>query len=255
MSEAFDQLVKIMALLRSPAGCPWDREQDLISLKKYLIEEAYEVIEAIDEADANKHREELGDLLLQVIFQSQLATEKKDFSIDDVVKGINEKLLRRHPHVFGDEKVSSAKSAYQKWTASKKAENRERSAVAGVPKHMPALSRAYRITEKAASVGFDWEAQKEVVEKIDEELSELKVNLSKNDRPEIENELGDLLFSIVNLARHLRIDPEHALHRTSEKFSKRFRFMENECTKQNTELHTLALSAMEELWEKAKRDE
>jgi tetrapyrrole methylase family protein/MazG family protein len=244
-----------MARLRSPTGCPWDREQDLISLKKYLIEETYEVIEAIDEADAKKHREELGDLLLQVVFQSQLAAENKDFSIEDVVKGINEKLLRRHPHVFGDEKVSSSRSAYQKWTQSKKTENRDRSAIEGVPKQMPALSRAYRITEKAASVGFDWEAQKEVVEKIDEELAELKVNLLKSDIKEIENELGDLLFSIVNLARHLHIDPEHALHRTSEKFSRRFRFMENECVKKNIELHTLTLPEMEELWESAKRKE
>jgi MazG family protein len=241
-----------MARLRSPNGCPWDREQTLQSLKKYLIEETYEVIEAIDEENSQKHREELGDLLLQVVFQSQLAHEDRKFSVEDVLQEINDKLIRRHPHVFGEEKATSAESAYQKWTQSKLSENKDRSAIDGVPKHMPALARAFRVTEKAASVGFDWDQKEAVIHKIDEELSELKAQLKAGDSGEIENELGDLLFSLVNLARHTKIDPEHALHRAIQKFGNRFRFMENECVSRNQQLQSLTLAEMEALWQKAK---
>ena len=264
MSEKFDELVAIMERLRAPGGCPWDAEQTYASLSQYLLEEAYETFDAIQEADATGDptnlKEELGDLLLQVIFHSTIAKEKGDFALDDVAEAVSKKLVLRHPHVFGDAKLARAQDVLDNWD-SLKANERELSGkkpkLAGsildeVPIHFPALLEALKITTKAAKVGFDWEGPEQVFAKLDEEVAELRNAMISGKKGDIEAEIGDLLFVIVNLARKLDVEPETALKRTNRKFRKRFKFIEDEISVAGRKLDDSTLQEMDDLWNRAK---
>lgn len=257
---SFDQLVGIMARLRAPDGCPWDREQNHTTLKKYFIEETYEVLEAIDAEDPDLLCEELGDALLQVVFHAQLAAEEGVFSIDDVAAAIVEKLVRRHPHVFGEVEVADSDDVLRNWEQIKRAEktghdpNWRKSVLDGVPRGLPALMHAVEISKRAVKVGFEWDTFADVVAKLDEELSELKAELSAPtlDRDAVFSELGDLLFTIVQIARWQKLDPEDALRTMLARFSARFRFMEQRAAEMGTSLSTMKLDEMDALWNEAK---
>ena len=255
----FEELVKIMKKLLGPGGCPWDREQTHESLKPYLIEEAYEVIEAINSGSDDQLIEELGDLLLQVVFHAQLAESEDRFDIDDVLRGIIEKLKRRHPHVYGDTVAESSNQVIKNWEEIKRKEKREKkdgsSVLDGLPEMLPALIKARRIQEKVSRIGFDWDRTEEVMLKIEEELKELKEASRINDREAIEEELGDLLFSVANLARFVSLCPEDALRKTIDKFQKRFRYIEQELPKRGKKLGEASLEDMDKLWEEIKNKE
>ncbi|MCB5261450.1 MAG: nucleoside triphosphate pyrophosphohydrolase [Candidatus Cloacimonetes bacterium] len=248
----FQELVDIIAALRDPeTGCPWDAKQSSESLVSNFIEELYEVVEAIEEKDDKALCEELGDLLLHVVFQVQIAHEKKAFGMEDVLKAIIDKLVRRHPHVFGDLNVENADAVKLNWEHIKRVEKTDRESVLdGVPKSMPALIQAHRTQEKAASVGFDWPDLPPVLAKIDEEREELYEALNSNDADAIKEELGDLLFSIVNLSRKLGIDAEAALKEATRKFYRRFRYVEEQYSK--TDIHEASLEELDSHWESAK---
>jgi tetrapyrrole methylase family protein/MazG family protein len=253
---AFAHLVEIMATLRGPIGCPWDREQTPDTLKPYLIEETYEVLEALEAKDLQAFKEELGDLLLQIVFHSQLMAEAGVFTIDDVAQAIADKLVRRHPHVFGDVKVKDADEVVQNWAkikAQEKVGKADRSILAGVPHGAPALIQAQRLGEKASRVGFDWTSAIEVLKKVEEETGELAATLSAQDPARQEHELGDLLFALTNLARHLNLDAETALRKAGKRFSSRFRYIEAQLAQQDEDIHHASLTRLEELWEEAKR--
>jgi tetrapyrrole methylase family protein/MazG family protein/ATP diphosphatase len=248
--ERLPELVAIMSRLLGPDGCPWDREQTLDSLRPYVIEEAHEVVDAIDRKDMGDLREELGDLLLQIVFQSQLA--KEQFGIDDVIGAICAKMVRRHPHVFGDEKAKDAAAVRERWEALKASEKRERGVLDGVPTAMPALLRAFRVGEKAAHLGLDWPDATGPRSKLDEELRELDAALSQGDTAAAEAELGDVLFAAVNLARKHNIDAEAALRKTIDKFGARVRYVERETRQSGVDPATLPLAELDRLWAKAK---
>jgi len=249
--DSFAALVEIIAKLRSPEGCPWDREQTHASIKGNLIEEAYEVLEAIDEADMGKLCEELGDLLMQIVLQSQMASEDEDFEISDVVRKINEKLIRRHPHIFGDAKAADAQQVIAKWEALKREEGKGgESILDGVPKDMPSLAYSQAIQRRAARVGFDWKDVDGVIEKLAEEVAELKAATEHQQRVQ---EFGDLLFTLANVARRLDIDLEGALRRANERFYRRFSYMEQVCKKKGIALESLPLEEQDALWDEAKR--
>ena len=264
MSKALDELIAIMARLRAPGGCPWDREQSYASLAQYLLEEAYETFDAIQEADQTGDitnlKEELGDLLLQVIFHSTIAEEKGDFTIDDVAAGITQKLVLRHPHVFGDTKLERAADVLDNWDqlkaderkASGKKEKAKESILEDVPVHFPGLLEGLKLTKKAAKVGFDWRNTDEIFEKLDEEVLELRAALDGRDQGEVAEEVGDLLFVVVNLARRLDVEPETALKMTNRKFRQRFRFIEQELKKKGRTLDEASLEEMDELWNTSK---
>lgn len=248
--QEFDQLVDIVKRLRKE--CPWDRIQTHLSLRRCLLEETYEVLEAIDGNDMNELKKELGDLLLQVVFHSNIAEEGNEFTLKEVVELESKKLIDRHPHVFGDVKVKDSDEVKRNWEKLKKNEGRK-SIIDGIPEELPALLKAYRIQEKASKVGFDWKDEKPVVEKITEELEELKQNINEGkSHAEIEDELGDVLFSIVNYSRFLKVNPEDALRNTIKKFKQRFQQIENYAKENNKELEQMTLEEMDELWEKAK---
>jgi tetrapyrrole methylase family protein / MazG family protein len=251
----FDRLMEIMRKLRAPGGCPWDAEQSHESLKRYLIEEAYEVIEAIDAKDQSHLKEELGDLLLQPVFHAAIAEEQGDFTMDDVLDAINEKLVRRHPHVFGEMVIESSEAQVENWEKIKKQEKgaERKSALSGVPPHLPALMQAQKITEKAARVGFDWEHTDQVFAKVMEELHEFEEAMVAGDEQEMESELGDLLFAIVNLGRFLSIDPEEALRKTIQRFTTRFSHVENGLHARGMAMQNATLEEMDVLWEEAKK--
>jgi MazG family protein len=264
MSRSFDELISVMARLRAPGGCPWDAEQTYMSLSQYLLEEAYETFDAIQESeqtgDTANLREELGDLLLQVVFHSTIGTERGDFTIDDVAAGITQKLILRHPHVFGDEKFERAEDVLNNWDtlkanerkASGKAEKIRESILDEVPVHFPALLEALKVSKKAAKVGFDWETNEQVFEKIAEEIGELK---EAKETTHIEEEIGDLLFAIVNLARRFDIEPETALKRTNRKFRRRFKHIETELKAAGNSIENADLKTMDDLWNSAKSAE
>lgn len=254
----FSELVGIMARLRAPEGCPWDREQTHETLRKYVIEEAYEVVEAIDGGDADKLCEELGDLLLQVVFHAQLAAEAGAFTIDDVCAAIADKLVRRHPHVFGDVKVRGSDDVLTNWQAIKAGEpgNAERTSVLdGIPRSLPALMRAFEVSRRAVKVGFEWPDTASVLDKVDEELAELRVEIDAARPERIADELGDLLFTIVNVARRVGIEPEDALGRQLEKFGRRFRHIEARARHAGVPVDALTLDQMEAFWQEAKTGE
>ena len=250
---SFDSLVRIVARLRAPDGCPWDREQTHATLKPYVVEEAYEVVEAIDGGEPATLSEELGDLLLQVLLHAQVADEAGNFDITDVVAGIGAKMIQRHPHVFGDVAVSSSKEVLANWEALKKKERAAgESMFAGVPVSLPALQAAQRIQERAAHVGFDWKDTRDVLDKVAEEVEELA---HARRAPEVEDEFGDVLFALVNAARHLGIDAEMALRGANRKFVQRFLRMEEMARDEGVEFASLELAQQDELWNRAKAEE
>lgn len=254
----FEKLVSIMRQLRAPGGCPWDAEQTHESLKRYLLEETYEVLEAIDAKSPEHLKEELGDLLLQPVFHAAIAEETDSFTIDDVIHALCEKLIRRHPHVFSGLEIKDSSAQIENWERIKKAEkgeNAKKSALSGIPPTLPALLKAQKITEKAARTGFDWENAGQVVDKIREELQELEEAMAGGQRERIESELGDLLFAVVNLGRFLAINPEDALHATINRFRKRFNHIEERLEAVKRSLDEASLEEMEHLWEEAKKAE
>jgi len=251
---AFQQLVDIMAKLRSSDGCPWDREQTHDSLKPYLLEEAYEVLETLDDGDFEGLKEELGDLMLQVVFHAQLADEKGRFSIGDVLDTINQKLMRRHPHVFGQTEIHTAEEQRIHWENLKKKEGKA-SVLDGVPKTLPALLRARRIQQKASTVGFDWEKTEQVWEKVKEEIGELEEVLQTQDANRIEEEFGDLLFALVNLSRFIRVDPENSLRRAVDKFIRRFQKVEQTMDALGKKMNEASLDEMDAVWDRIKHSE
>ncbi len=243
-----------MAALRGENGCPWDIDQTHESLRQYLLEEAYEVLETIDEGRFEDLKEELGDLLLQVVFHAQIAEEAGRFTIDDVLTGINEKLVRRHPHVFADVEIRTAEQQTVHWEKIKKREGKK-SAIDGVPKELSALLRAHRIQAKAAAVGFDWERTEQVWDKVHEEMRELRDACSSGDRAKTEEEFGDLLFALVNLSRFIKVNPEDALRGTIAKFMRRFHEVEAEMAGRGVRMEDASLEEMDAVWEEVKRKE
>ncbi len=256
-SHTFEQLIAIMRRLRAPGGCPWDAEQTHESLTRYLLEETYEVIEAIDEKKPMHLKEELGDLLLQPIFHAAIAEEAGDFSIDDVINTLCDKLIRRHPHVFGDFEIENSNAQIENWEKIKKLEKgaERQSALSGVPDHLPALLKAHKIGEKASRVGFDWEHADQVFAKVMEELHEFEEAWAGGNPARMEDELGDLLFAITNLGRFLHLNPEEALRKTISRFQKRFGYVETELLRQGVLMQNATLAEMDLLWEKAKSAE
>lgn len=247
--KAVDRLVEIMATLRSPDGCPWDRKQTPDSLRTYLLEEAYEVAQAIDDGDWDELRAELGDLLLQVVFLSRIAEEEGHFALAEVAEGISDKLVRRHPHVFGEREAGSVAEVWKSWEEIKRSEGRgRRSRIEGIPAALPALVRAHRLAEKAARVGFDWPDAASVLDKIDEELGELREALGRADRRAIGEELGDLLFAAASFARRAGVDPEAALAKADEKFAGRFRAIEAEAERRGVSLESLDADELDRMW-------
>ena len=256
VKEKFARLVELMSRLRAPEGCPWDKEQTHESLKKYLIEEAYEACDAIDEQDDRKIAEELGDVLLQVVFHAQIASETGRFNVGDVLDAINTKLVTRHPHVFGDLKLGNSEEVLKHWENFKVKEKADRQSILeGVPKTLPALMKAHRIQERVARVGFDWEKVEDVFAKVREELREFEEACYHQDQQKIEEELGDFIFSVVNVARYLEKDPEQALHRTIDKFTRRFNYVEKQVKNSGGDLQSTTLERMDAFWEEAKMKE
>lgn len=264
MSRKFDELVAVMRRLRAPGGCPWDREQTHLSLAQYLLEEAYETFDAIHESAESGNfdplKEELGDLLLQIVFHAEIAEERGDFSADDIAGDVAEKLIRRHPHVFGNQKLESARDVLENWDtlkanerlASGKPQRPAESLLDEVPVHFPALLEALKLGKKASKAGFDWSSANEVLDKAAEEIAELRDAISAKEQGEIEEEIGDLLFAVVNLARHLEVEPETALKRTNRKFRQRFKYIERKLRENGKTIGDVSLEEMERLWQAAK---
>lgn len=266
--ERFERAVAIMARLRGPGGCPWDREQTFDSIKPYTVEEAYEVLEAIDNRDWAELPGELGDLLLQVLFYSQMANEEGRFSIDDVLERLSDKLVNRHPHVFGDVRADTSSDVLRNWDAIKKKEKLEKesanlasentaSLLAGVSSAMPALLEAQKLSSRASKVGFDWPDIGGLFEKLQEEIQELREELGPAERKtaRVEEEVGDLFFVLVNLARHLSVDPESALKKTNRKFRRRFQWMEQQLRAGGKSPEQATLAELESQWQHAKKSE
>lgn len=249
---SLEPLIEIMQSLRQ--GCPWDKKQTRQSLKPFLLEEAYEVIEAIDTEEPERIKEELGDLLFQIIFHCQIAKEKGEFDIQDVIKGISDKMVKRHPHVFGGEReYKTAEEVISHWEEQKKTEGKLRESILeGVPEALPSLLRAHRLQDRASKVGFDWEKIEDVLKKLDEELLEFKSALKGKKQSEIEDELGDIFFVLVNISRFVGVSPEDALRKTISKFISRFRFIEMKAVEQGLSLKDMTLEEMDKLWDEAK---
>lgn len=250
--QSFERLLKIMDELREK--CPWDREQTFESLRSNTIEETYELVDAINSLDIPNIKKELGDILLHVVFYSKIASEKQWFEISDVVNSLCDKLIYRHPHVFGEDEVETASQVIKNWEELKlKEKDGNKSVLSGVPSALPALIKANRVQEKARAVGFDWEVRSQVWDKVQEELNELRVEVEKQDKEKMEKEFGDLLFSVVNAARLYDIDPESALEKTNQKFIKRFTYLEDNTIKKGQSLKNMSLDEMNEIWEEAKK--
>jgi MazG family protein len=256
----FQKLVEIMARLRASDGCPWDREQSFDSIKKYTLEETYEVLDAIDRRNWPDLREELGDFILQAVFYAQMASEEKLFDIGGSLDAINEKLVRRHPHIFADGTANTEAEVKKRWDEIKAQERKAKETTpAGlldtVPRALPALIEAQQITSRAAGVGFDWETPEQVLGKLEEELTEFEAARKSASPSELEDELGDLLFVIVNLARFVKIDPEQALRRTNAKFRQRFGYIEQRLSQQNRQVSGTNIEELEALWQEAKKQQ
>ena len=264
--EQLERLIEIMRVLRSPTGCPWDREQTLESLRPFVLEEAYEVLDAIDASDPELLRDEIGDFVLEAVFLAQLCAEQDQFTMADSLRAVSDKLVRRHPHVFDDDGAfhpgrrpdgMTATDVKRRWEEIKAgeqvAEGKEPSILGGLPAALPSLLRAYRMGRRAATVGFDWTRQADVLDKVDEELAELKTAVQSGVRDDIEEELGDLLFAVANLGRHLGVEPEGALRRANRKFGDRFRELERRFAKRGVALRETTLDAMEAEWQQIKR--
>lgn len=249
-----EELIEVMEKLRGPGGCPWDREQDHNSLAGYLLQEAYEVLEALERGDKEEICEELGDLLLQIVFHAQIAREEGNFDFADICQGIKEKLIRRHPHVFGEGKARDSAEVSKNWEAIKKEEKKGRkSMLTGVSRNQPALLEAEELQSRARNVGFDWPEVEGALEKVAEEMEELKEAISRENGP-TEEELGDLLFAVVNVGRFLNIDGELALRRTNSKFRQRFAYIESELRRLGKDPQESSLEEMDKIWEKSKEE-
>jgi len=258
IKDEFAALVETVARLRAPDGCPWDREQTHVSLKRYAVEETYEVLEAIDSGDPSKIEDELGDLLLQVLLHAEIASESNSFDIADVCARIREKLQRRHPHVFADTQVSGVDDVLHNWEQIKRGErgNEDRTSVLdGVPKSLPALMRAAKLSKKAARTGFDWPEVSAIFDKLREETAELEEAIAKGDHDGTRMEIGDLLFTIVNIARFQNIDPEEALREMLGRFASRFGRIEQEAAEKGTNISDMTLAEMDAIWDEAKGTE
>ncbi|HBO37810.1 MAG TPA: nucleoside triphosphate pyrophosphohydrolase [Pasteurellaceae bacterium] len=261
MAYNIQDFVHLIAKLRDPnGGCPWDLKQDYHSMIPCLLEESYEVVDAIQQQNPTNLREELGDLLLQVVFFSQLATEEQKFTFDDVVNDVTEKIIRRHPHVFGDKTATNEQEALQNWNAIKAEEHKDkahRSVLDNIPHAFPALMRAEKLQKRCAKIGFDWNTLAPVIAKIEEELEEVKqeINRPHFKQARVEEEIGDLLFAIVNLSRHLKCQPEEALRQANHKFERRFRAIEEKLWQQNKDVHEASLVEMDLLWDEVKKEE
>jgi len=259
--SSLHRLLEIMARLRDPeSGCPWDREQDFGSIAPYTIEEAYEVADAIDRDNMKDLKDELGDLLFQVVYHAQLATEKGSFSFDDVVENITDKIVRRHPHVFSDAQITSSREQSGHWEAIKREERAssksggQHSHLDGIPLSLPAMMHAQKLQTRAASAGFDWQNAHAVLEKVGEELEELHAELARDENHKrVSEELGDLFFSCINLARHLQLDAERCLREANAKFSRRFRLMEEALAREGKHMDELDQETLDKLWERAKK--
>jgi MazG family protein len=255
-AEAIERLIAVMARLRGPDGCPWDREQTLLTLRPYVLEETYEVLEAIEGGDPREHCEELGDLLLQIVFQARLCEEAGQFAFADVADAISDKLVRRHPHVFGEAQVRDAEGVMRQWVALKQEEKAKKgggkSVLEGVPRDMPALARAERLTEKASRIGFDWPDASGARAKVAEELAEVDEAVAAGDSRRVEEELGDLLFSVVNLSRKLAVPPEEALRNAIGRFIARFERVEAGLERRGIPHGQATLEEMDRLWDEAK---
>ena len=265
--EWFERLVAVQARLRAPNGCPWDREQTHRTLRTYLLEEAYEVLDALESGEDHKFAEELGDLLLQVVFHAQIAREEARFTVTDVIREIHEKMVRRHPHVFGKKRARNAAEVLKNWEQIKAEERKSRQAALepaaqpapgslldGIPHTLPAVMEGFQLTRRAARIGFDWDSAEGVLDKLREESAELQHALQAGSPSKIEEEMGDLLFAAVNLARFLRVDPEIVLKHANAKFSSRFREMERMARESGSELANVPRPRMEEFWERAKKN-
>ncbi|MBI5886578.1 MAG: nucleoside triphosphate pyrophosphohydrolase [Deltaproteobacteria bacterium] len=257
MKADIEKLVSLMARLRSPGGCPWDREQTLASLVPFIIEEAYEVIAAIDEGPDEALKDELGDLLFQIIFACRIAEETGRFAMVDVIDHSYDKMVRRHPHVFGEAKAETSEDVLRHWAEIKKTEKRGKpsgGALAGVPESMPALLRAHKVSQKASKVGFDWKDISHVLEKLDEEVLEFHAAVSAQDAANVEEELGDILFTLVNVSRFMQVNPEDALRKTIGKFITRFHHVEASIIGQGRDIADASMDEMERLWQDAKKE-
>jgi len=250
---AFERLLKIMDELR--AGCPWDKKQTLESLRYLTIEETYELSDAILEKDMDGIKKELGDLMLHLVFYAKIGSETNNFNIKDVLDSISEKLINRHPHIFGDVEVDSAEDVSSNWEKIKLTEKGRKSVLEGVPKSLPAMVKAYRMQEKVRGVGFDWQEPSQVWEKVNEEIAELQEEVKQGDAEKMEKEFGDLLFSLVNYSRFIGVNPEDALERTNKKFIKRFQYIEEQAREKGRDLKELSLEQMDAFWDEAKSKE
>lgn len=252
--KSFEDLVSLMTRLRGPGGCPWDSKQTLPDLKPYIIEEAYEVVDAIDRDDRAALLEEVGDMLLEAVFVAEITREEGTFDIYDSITAIHDKLVRRHPHVFGDVEASDAEAVLVNWEKLKRDERKaeNKSVLSGVPQSMPGLLKASRLTEKAARVGFDWRRTEDVFDKLDEELGELREAVASEDAVRIHEEIGDLLFTIANIARKVNVNAEEAVQSTNRKFMRRFESMESTVHGRGENLDQLSLEEMDALWDAAK---
>ena len=256
LTEEINNLLQTFKKLRDPSqGCPWDKEQDFKSIASCSIEEAYEVADAIEREDFNDLKEELGDLFFQIIFHSGMAEEKKLFNFEEVVKELNNKLIRRHPHVFDKKQEMSASESLEIWEKEKKKEREKKNLISlmdDIPKNLPSLTRAKKIQKRAKSVGFDWQNENDVIRKIDEEIDELKRAKVSQKKEDISEEIGDLFFTLVNLSRHYNLEPEDIIRKANLKFEKRFRKMEDEANKTKVNLEDLEINELEALWQKIK---
>jgi tetrapyrrole methylase family protein/MazG family protein len=256
MGKKLEKLIETVAVLRGPNGCPWDREQTHRSLLPCLLDETYEFFDAVDENDPEKMKEELGDLLLQIALHAQMADESKQFTLEDVAGAITEKLIRRHPHVFGDAHVSGSTEVIHRWEEIKRAEKRDRKYITdGIPRTLPALFAAEKLQRKVAKVGFDWQYIDGAIDKVEEEFEEFKHELKAGNCDEAEEELGDIMFALVNVARHAHISSEQALRKAVKKFEKRFRYIEDKCRNTGEILSDLSLEQLDSYWEEGKRKE
>ena len=251
----FEELIKIVEKLRGPEGCPWDKEQTRESLKPFLIEELYELLDALDENNSEGIKEELGDMLFQIVLHCQLSKEQGFFDINDVIENITRKMIRRHPHVFGSKNFKTTKEVMTLWEEHKKKEGKSKeSVIEGIPKTLPALLKAQKIQNKASRVGFDWERIEDIFKKLDEEINEFKCALGKKNQNEIEDELGDIFFVLVRISNFVGVNPEDALRKTTGKFIQRFRHIEMKASEQGKKLSDMTLEEMDVLWEEAKKD-
>ena len=256
--KAADQFVKLLDIvekLRGPNGCPWDKEQTHESLLPYFLEEAYEVIESIEEKNWDNLNEELGDVMLHLALQGQISEEEERFSIADSLENVNKKLIHRHPHVFGDINANNPIEVKKNWEDIKHQEKKRKSRLDGVPQSLPALTRAHRLQQKASHVGFDWDSLDKVWRKFYEEIDEVKTAYNLNNRISMEEEIGDLLFSVVNLARHMKLDSEDMLRKANKKFIKRFRAIEKDLISRGKDISEVTLDEMDSIWEKIKQEE